>query len=385
MISHLALYLSSSSGGNDGAISAFDVRDDGNYIYVASTNCLSIFNVHDVTGFLPKHTIYYKQPKPISKLLIQKKDGNFFGTLRNNVVALWDPNNSIRPLINILQMNSISINDFKWHPNDSSILFTTFTSTNTGGALVWDVRQSTKPMQTIISQGRDCSKLDIYSSGSNDILATLMDNKHVCVSDLRMIISTPVDDSLVHSNTRAQVICAQDPIREVRDIQFYGSGTATTIGNNLKNSKTTEQDSSNILLSYEDGAMDLWKVDLSAGCSLLGTVSPRARTRSELSAVADRHEEVEEDVTVSIPCPASFGALQYREEATVSHTGRNHQNIRRQHVINLFSFHPASLSSPFTDESCEPNSVLLYSKSSAESLVGLMWAPNHTNVGLVSL
>jgi hypothetical protein len=143
---------------------------------------------------------------------------------------------------------------------------------------------------------------------------------------------------------------------------------------------------SDILLSYEDGAMELWKVDLSAaGCStMIGMVSQqRTRTRSELStAGAERNgEEVEEDVTVSLPSPSPCGALQYREEVLPSLSDVISPSRRRKrHVINLYSFHPSENPSASSDESAVLNKVLLYSKNYSESLVGIKWASNHANV-----
>lgn len=374
MISQLAL-------GTSDILSAFDVGDDGKFVYVATHNCISMFNIHDFTG-IPRHTIYYEQPKPISKMLVQKS-GSLLGTLRNNVVALWDPNNSLRPLINILQSNTVALSDFQWNPNDSHMIFTAFSTSaqsgNTGGALVWDIRQSTKPAQTIVSQGRNCSKIDLYSStnSSSDFLATLMDFKQVCISDLRMV-SAQVDDAV----SRSQVISTQDPTRDLKDINFFTSDR--TLRRSTERSSSGKGLCPDILLSYEDGAMELWKVDLSAGCSLQGfTVSCKPRTRSELSAVAERPgEEAEEDIILNLPTPLSAGAVQYREEMATAHGGhQSDDNRTRRHVIHLHSFHHSDATSVDADETPSgSNSLLLYSKNQADSIVGLKWTPNHNNV-----
>ena len=351
-----------------GKISAFDISHDDQLICISSPGCLTVFSSNDT---IPKRVIHYEQPKQVRKLRFQSF-GNI-AVLRCGVVSLWNPQNSLRPLMDIIQVPNAVLNDFEFSVHRSYELATGFSSTLNSsmgvGAFIWDLRQSKKPVNTLLTHGFSCSQIE-YSKSNEYIIAAAIDNKKVVLFDTRYSPHLSHDPCLTIDST-------------------VGVSTFCFGGKEGKGEK--EQES--LFLATESKSIHTWHVNFD------NTTTPykmNAQFTQSLNNILDNR-----NLNILLPGYYSSSILVYTQIPITSLKDRNtatalndiipleillqpdtvldrfkYIQIIRHFMLNLHSQND-------TKQPYEINrDALIYSNLSNESIVSIKWSRKNSNVSI---
>lgn len=159
-----------------GKPSAFDLNHGGGMAVVASPGCMTFFDL-DGLG-VPRHYIYYEQQTQVRRIRYQKE--GLLAALRGGAVSVWDPSQSLRPLLGFIQGNDW-ITNLEWGLHNANLIAT---CSDGGDGKIFDARAPNLPMQTI-NVGGICQKISWSKYDSN--LLAISNEKKVAIYDNRMI------------------------------------------------------------------------------------------------------------------------------------------------------------------------------------------------------
>ena len=162
-----------------GRPSAFDILQPSNDIcVVASPGCLTFFHLNGLGS--PRHVIHYEQPHQIRTIRFQQY--GLLAALRGGVVSLWNPSQSLRPLLGFVSSTGW-LTDISWHAGNCNMLATG--SDASGGVAIWDVRSTNTPVLKM-NAGQLSSSVEWCPTNDN-LLAACSDAQSVHVWDVRMV------------------------------------------------------------------------------------------------------------------------------------------------------------------------------------------------------
>lgn len=160
-------------------ISAYDYNGNLDSIFVATNDCLAIYNVEELRK--PKTLFSFDHFHEVTRIRAQHAQNPLVSTVDTCAVNLWDVEKNSKPLIDILSFKT-RIQDFRWNRHSSS---TFMMGTADGLVSTWDVRAGTKCVSQFSVGRKLLQSLKLCPNNSN-LGALLADNKFIVVWDTRM-------------------------------------------------------------------------------------------------------------------------------------------------------------------------------------------------------